>query len=141
MGRKTISRFPSTQSRESVEEGRTYGIDVAMKVIIAGPRDFHDYEVMYQAIRDSGFAIIEVVSGKATGADALGERWALESRVPLKEFPANWVEHGKAAGPIRNGQMADYADALIAVWDGKSNTGNMIKQARAKGLDVYVHTI
>jgi hypothetical protein len=61
----------------------------------------------------------------------------------VKEFPANWVEHGRAAGPIRNGQMADYADALIAVWDGKSKgTGNMINQARENRLPLpRVHMV
>ncbi|HWB02748.1 MAG TPA: DUF2493 domain-containing protein [Verrucomicrobiales bacterium] len=86
-----------------------------MKVIIAGPRDFHDYDTVARAVTDSGFEITEVVSGKAPGVDTLGERWAAEHGKAVKEFPADWQKYGRAAGPIRNAQMADYADALVAV--------------------------
>jgi hypothetical protein len=114
----------------------------AMKVIIMGMRDFHDYAAVVEAIAASGFKITEVVSGCAPGVDALGERWAAENRLPVKQFPANWLKHRKAAGPIRNAQMAKYADALIAIWDGKSRgTGNMIKQAKEHFLRVHVFRV
>jgi hypothetical protein len=54
-------------------------------------------------------------------------------------FPADWKTHGKAAGPIRNRQMAKNAEALIALWDGNSRgTKNMIETATKLGLKVYV---
>lgn len=110
-----------------------------MKVIIAGSRNFNDYQAMIATIHESGFDVTEVVSGKASGADTLGERYALERKIPVKEFPALWDLYGKGAGPIRNGQMADYAEALIAFPIGESRgTRNMIAQAMAKGLKVYV---
>jgi hypothetical protein len=83
--------------------------------------------------------IIEVVSGAARGADIAGERWAEERDIPVKQFKADWDKHGKAAGPIRNAQMADYADCLVAVWDGQSKgTRSMIEYAVQRGLLVYV---
>lgn len=110
-----------------------------MKVIIAGGREFNDYILLLQAIVKSDFTISEVVSGGARGADALGEKFARDIGLPLQRFPADWNKHGKAAGIIRNGEMARYADALIACWDGKSTgTRNMIKQATDCGLKVYV---
>ncbi len=73
------------------------------------------------------------------GADALGERWAKENDIPVKVFPANWDKHGKAAGPIRNKQMAAYGEMLIAFWDGKSSgTGNMISLAEPYNLKYTV---
>lgn len=100
-----------------------------MKTIVAGSRDYHNYahvETMLDYfVKDH--IIAEIVSGGAKGADALGERYANEHNIPLKVFPADWNKHGRAAGPIRNAQMGDYADQLIAVWDGKSKgTKNMI---------------
>lgn len=112
-----------------------------VKVIIAGVRTGVPQQTVLDAVSKSGFAISEVVSGGATGVDAQGETWAQSQNIPVKRFPADWAKHGKAAGPIRNGQMADYAEALIAIWDGQSRgTKNMIEQARKKGLRVYVHS-
>lgn len=111
-----------------------------MKVIIAGGREFNDYEAVKQAIADSNFEITEVISGGATGADALGERYATEFNIKLTIFPADWNMHGRAAGPIRNREMAEYGEALIAFWDGQSRgTKNMIAEAKKNDLEVYVH--
>lgn len=114
-----------------------------MKVIIAGSRSITDPREVAQAIRASGFEITEVVSGGARrGVDRIGERWADLWCIPKKTMPANWKALGKAAGIIRNRQMADYAEGLIAVWDGTSRgTADMIKVATSKGLKVFVHKV
>lgn len=113
-----------------------------MKTVIAGSRGITSRKVVDEAIQASGFTISEVVSGGARGVDRLGEDWAEENKVPVKRFLAKWAEYGKAAGPIRNRHMADYAEALIAIWDGESKgTLNMITQAKCRGLHVYVHVV
>ena len=106
------------------------------KVIIAGSRDFKDYSFLKKIVDklyiNGG---IEIVSGGAEGADSLGELYAAEKGYTLKRFPADWKAHGKAAGPIRNRQMAEYADHLIAFPIGSSKgTYNMIKEAGKLGL-------
>jgi len=113
-----------------------------MRVIIAGGRDFHDYGVLLNAIVECDFNIQTVVSGGAKGVDALGERYAEQADVKLVVYPADWEKNGRAAGPIRNRKMAENADALIALWDGKSRgTKNMIETANKLGLLVYVKRI
>jgi hypothetical protein len=115
-----------------------------MKTIIAGSRTIDTYTAVALAVARSTWAahITEVVSGAAPGVDALGERWAKEHGVPAKRFRADWERDGKAAGPIRNAKMAEYADALIAVWDGESRgTADMVNQAQRRGLKVYVHRV
>lgn len=112
-----------------------------MKTIIAGSRNIYQYLLIVEAIKESGFQITEVVSGCAKGVDELGERWARENSVPLKFFPAQWTEHGRAAGPRRNQQMAEYAEALVAVTNGSKGTADMIAKARARGLKVFVKEI
>lgn len=110
-----------------------------MKVIIAGGRNFGSVELVSEAVALSGFAVTEVVSGGARGVDSAGEEWAAFAGIPVKRFPADWGKHGRAAGPIRNGEMAAYADALVAIWDGQSRgTADMIHAAKLKGLKVYV---
>lgn len=110
-----------------------------MKTIIAGGREIISMGVLNAAIHASKFQISEVVCGGARGADALGKRWAEGQEVPVKMFPADWDTHGKSAGYKRNAEMAEYADALIALWDGESKgTRHMIELARKKGLLVHV---
>lgn len=91
-----------------------------MKVVIAGGRDIVDAAFVFRTIEDFDLDITEVVCGCADGVDSIGEQWALDQGIPVKHFPANWKDHGKAAGPIRNAQMAHYGDALILIWDGQS---------------------
>lgn len=110
-----------------------------MKCIIAGSRTILDYQVVKKAIVDSGWDITEVVSGKAPGVDTLGELWAKNNGIPVKPFPANWEAYYTQAGPIRNRQMAEYADALILVWDGNSSgSRDMLKKAKTQKLKIYV---
>lgn len=112
------------------------------KVIIAGGRDFNDYDLLMKKVNSllrNQYEGIEVVSGGARGADSLGERYAVDSDMSIKEFPADWDKYGKSAGYRRNVDMAEYADALIAFWDGKSKgTKHMIDIATKKGLKVRV---
>lgn len=85
------------------------------------------------------FDISEVVSGHARGVDQMGERWAKEHGIPVRVFPAEWGKYGKSAGPKRNLQMAEYAEAVILLWDGVSRgTRSMREIALAKGLKVFV---
>ena len=110
-----------------------------MKVIIAGSRDIDEIDPIQEAVEDCGFNITEVISGTARGVDKLGEQWAEKNNIPIKQFPAKWDKFGRSAGHKRNAEMAEYAEALIAVWDGVSKgTEGMIKQAEKKGLKVYV---
>lgn len=113
-----------------------------LKTIIAGCRHIASYQEVRKAIEDSGFNITEVVCGEARGVDSLGKKYALTNSIPVKSFPANWNKYGRGAGSIRNRQMAEYAEALIAVWDGYSTgTGNMITNARSLGLKVFIYIV
>lgn len=110
-----------------------------MKVIIAGSRNVNDYSLVVQAVQRSGFTITEVVSGCATGIDRMGEQWAIANNIPIKEMPADWNRHGNSAGPQRNRAMAEYADAAIVVWDGKSRgSRNMIENMIRRKKPYYV---
>lgn len=111
------------------------------KVIVAGGRDFNDYNLLKNKLDYllSNKKDIEIVCGEAKGADSLGKRYAIENNHNIKSFPADWNTYNKSAGYIRNKQMAEYSDALIAFWDGKSKgTNHMINLAKEKGLKVKI---
>ena len=114
------------------------------RVIIAGCRDFDDYALLKERCNDYLCEKMEthnviIVSGHASGADALGERFAEEHGLQCEIHPADWGKYGRSAGPIRNAEMAEVSDALIAFWDGQNpGTRSMIELARKKDLQVSV---
>lgn len=118
-----------------------------MRVIIAGGRDLlPTVEQVEAAVRASGFAVTEVVSGACRGVDVAGERWARTEALDLRTFPAQWRRDDGSvdysAGPKRNGVMAEYADALIAFWDGASSgTGDMVRKMQSLGKPVFVASV
>ena len=110
-----------------------------LATIIAGGRDFSSEPLLTDSLALCSWEVSEVVSGRAAGADKMGEQWAQFNNIPISFFPAKWDQYGKSAGYKRNAQMAEYAQALIAFWDGKSKgTKMMIDLAIRQSLVVQV---
>lgn len=120
----------------------------SFKVIIAGGRDFEDYDLLksncdYYLQNKLKEGNLRIISGCAKGADKLAIKYAFERKLPVDEFPSKWIDDQgqfhRNAGYIRNCDMADNADALIAFWNGESKgTKHMIDIANSKGLAVRV---
>jgi len=108
-----------------------------MKVIIAGGRDFTPTKLHKRLLRVFllTFKVTEVVCGEAKGADTFGKNIALAMNIHVESFPAKWKTFGKAAGYIRNEDMAKYADSLI-VFKGGNGTASMIKLANKYKLNI-----
>jgi len=102
-----------------------------LKCIIAGSRGVTDYNMVVEALSKCEWSdrIVEIVSGTAKGVDQLGERYAEENGLEIAKFPADW-SLGRAAGHIRNKDMAKYADfaIIIMVSGGSAGSKNMIEQ-------------
>ena len=113
-----------------------------MKIIVAGGRDFNNRIALNNVLSN----IISpkedvIICGDARGADILGAEWAAQHQVPIQHHPAKWDEYGKSAGYIRNAEMAEEGDALIAFWDGKSKgTMNMIKAMKLHKKPYWVYS-
>ena len=115
-----------------------------MKVIVAGSRHFtggdaevwiHDRLHEFAAELD----INEVVHGGCRGVDEIAGRWAKSKGIPCRVFRADWGLYGRYAGPRRNGEMAAYADALIAFPHAEGRgTQDMIRQAEQRGLEIVI---
>lgn len=111
------------------------------KVIIAGGRDFNDYELLKEKcdwFLSNKIQLDEpvvIISGGATGADSLGEKYAKENNLILERKPADWDKYGKSAGYRRNKEMVNIADAAIFFWDGQSKgTKHTIDLCKEKGI-------
>jgi len=126
-----------------------------MRVIVAGGRDFKKMDFMFSKldkilfnqgenveIVSGGQVTIDEKTGNKWGADYFGEMYATTYRhCKLTVFKAEWGKYGNFACPLRNKQMAEYSDALIAFWNGKSKgTKNMIEEAKVNGLKVRIIT-
>jgi len=114
-----------------------------MKLIVAGSRSFADREMAFERLDffTAHRQTVTVVCGMATGADLIGKEWALARGHGVIEKPADWERQGRAAGFIRNGEMAMIADALVAFWDGKSRgTKDMIDKMNKMHKPVRVVT-
>lgn len=106
-----------------------------MKLIIAGSRTITLTVDTLKEVLVTGFKLTgaeEIVCGEANGIDTSGKWLAERQGIPLVSFPADWDTHGKSAGPIRNKQMADYADALLLIWDGESKGSANMKENMLK---------
>jgi len=107
-----------------------------MKVAVIGSRGFNNYELIKETL--SSLDITLVVSGGAMGADTLGERYARENGIPTKIFKPDWTK-GRGAGFLRNTDIINEADTVVAFWDGKSKgTLDSIKKAEKQGKKVLI---
>lgn len=115
------------------------GLNQEMKLIIAGSRTVQaSPNEIYALCKHYNLNPTEIVSGTARGMDQCGEAFAKEVKLPVARFPADWDQYGKVAGFKRNSQMAIYADALLLIWDGKSNGSAHMKRAmEGLGKPVY----
>lgn len=114
-----------------------------MKLIIAGSRHLEiPFDELFKIVDKLGLTngLEEIVSGGASGIDRCGENMAEGYEYKLKRFPADWTKYGSSAGPRRNRQMAEYADALLLIWDGKSR-GSANMKARMLGLKKPLYEI
>lgn len=116
-----------------------------MNVIVAGGRKFTDTILMVQEIRKLAMeghieADSTLICGMARGADMAAYCvWRDIFDLPIMKFPADWDAEPRRAGYIRNEKMAQYADVLIAFWDGESRgTKHMIETMHKLGKPVYV---
>jgi hypothetical protein len=110
-----------------------------MKVGIVGSREFKNYELFSDVMKQYLSDISWVVSGGAPGADSLAEKWAKENKKMLTIYPADWLNLGKRAGYVRNTDIVKNSDMIIAFWDGKSKgTKHTIGLAQKMGKECKI---
>ncbi len=101
-------------------------------VLVCGGRKYSDRELVEEVLNayHDQYGIGKIICGDARGADRLAFLWAYRNKVSYAQYIADWDKHGKAAGPIRNGEMIDSEDIdLVIAFPGGKGTDNMCKQA------------
>jgi hypothetical protein len=109
------------------------------RVLVCGGRDYADTDRVWSVLDDLLVRgeLDEIIHGGADGADRLADNWAFARRIPVRMFPADWKQHGTAAGPIRNQQMIDEGKpALVIGFPGGRGTADMVRRARDAGVRV-----
>ena len=108
-----------------------------IKYGVVGSRNFDDYEYMKSILH--WFEASCIISGGAKGADTLAKRYADENDIKCIEFKPNWDKYGKKAGFLRNRQIVDMSDAVVAFWNGTSpGTKHTIRLAEEVGKETFV---
>jgi formate dehydrogenase assembly factor FdhD len=107
-----------------------------MKVLVCGGRDFRDWPGVEATLSHLG-PIDALCHGGASGADTLAGHWASLNGVPCTVYRADWKQHGRAAGPIRNAHMlADFKPDRVVAFTGGRGTADMVAKATVAGVVV-----
>lgn len=119
-----------------------------MRVVISGCRYYSNYDEAKDFIKENLNDVllnknsVIILSGDCKGADALGERFALENNLQIEKYPARWDLYGRAAGPKRNKTMVDNCDRIICFWNGSSKgTQSTINYAKNANKDIRIKYI
>jgi hypothetical protein len=114
-----------------------------MRVLVCGGRNFHDGDMLIEALNEIHAAtpITLVIQGGAAGADRLAGYWAYRRAIECKVYPAQWKRYGnRIAGPIRNQLMLDDGKPdLVVAFPGGSGTADMVRRARTAGVPVRIY--
>lgn len=111
-----------------------------MKTAIVGTRTADDYGALKSIMDNLIPKPTEIISGGASGADDMAERYAKENNLLITIIKPDWKTHGKSAGPIRNLEIVSTCERLVALWNGESRgTKHSIETARNQGKEVFVH--
>ena len=107
----------------------------SMKIAIIGSRDLAVDDIKKYLPEN----ITEIVSGGARGIDSCARKYALEAGIQLTEFLPEYSRYGKGAPLKRNLQIIEYADEVIAFWDGTSRgTKHVIDSCRKQNIKTTV---
>lgn len=112
---------------------------MANSAIICGGRDWSDVGASFAWLDriNATLNLVGVFHGNARGADLIGDAWATQRGVWVHSYPADWRKHGKAAGPMRNAEMAASGANHCLAFPGGRGTADMVRKASAAGLPVY----
>lgn len=109
------------------------------RICVCGGRDYNNKDRVFAVLDNalSVFSEIHIMNGAARGADKLSSEWANQRGISLLEVPADWVQHKRAAGPIRNREMLKHGFDLLIAFPGGNGTADMVKITKTAGIDVY----
>lgn len=118
---------------------------MSIRILITGSRSWDDINYIRSVFSKMNEEVSEdiiLISGACpTGADRLGEIVAAELGWRTELYPADWNQHGRKAGFVRNSQMVDTEPNLVIgfVRNGSKGASMTVNLGKKKGLPVIVH--
>ena len=108
------------------------------RIIVAGSRSFDDYFTLRRILYGHlcGRGDVTIISGHSLGVDRMVEAYAQRMGIPCEVYPADWKKYGKRAGMVRNAEMAEVADELVAMGLDIPVLTQVFLKLREMGLDV-----
>ena len=110
-----------------------------IRLLVCGSRDWTDRDAIRKEILALSPSV--VIEGGARGADRIAKEIAIELKIDVMEYPAEWNKYGKGAGPIRNQQMLDEAHPSLVLafpLPDSKGTWDMIRRAQDAGIEVRI---
>ena len=110
-----------------------------MIVLVCGDREWNDRETIAERLKVLPPNTV-ILEGGCRGVDLLAKEIAINLGLAVREFPANWALHGKAAGPRRNRAMLDEHPNLVLAFHSNlaksKGTKDTINEAKRRGIPV-----
>lgn len=110
------------------------------RVLVCGGRDYASQATAFGVLDmlSEDRCINAIIQGDCpTGADKLARMWCISRNHHFDRYPADWNTHGRSAGPIRNQRMIDEGKPdLVVAFPGGRGTADMVRRARAAGIEV-----
>ena len=109
-----------------------------MKLAVVGSRGIESFDLSPLIPPET----TEIISGGARGIDTAAARYARENGLPLREFLPEYEKYGRRAPLVRNAQIVEACDQVLAIWDGRSGgTMYTVRLAQSMGKPVRLEKI
>ena len=114
-----------------------------VKVGIVGSRSITSSEYVFSVLDFYLARLLKenevvIVSGSAIGIDSLGAQWAELRKLKTEIYLPDYKQYGKSATFLRNQQIIDNSDYLIAITTGSNGTADSIKRAVKKNIPIKI---
>lgn len=108
-----------------------------MNVGVIGSRTFTDYGLLERTLKRIN--ITKIISGYADGADKLADQYAKKFNIPIRNYLPDWSKYGLNAGFIRNTDIVNDSDLIVAFHDGiSSGTADSIEKAKKQKKKILI---
>ncbi len=114
-----------------------------MKIAIVGSRELGNISFAEELERHITLHSCDaIISGGAKGIDSLAAQYARQHELELIEFRPDYAKNGRGATFIRNREIVDNSDMVVAFWNGTSKgTKYTIDYANKKGVKTLIISI
>ena len=105
------------------------------RILVCGGRDYSDVGHVERVLDELASRPFILIHGGALGADKIAADFCKSRGYAVAQVDANWLAHGRAAGPIRNRWMLALNPDLVVAFPGGRGTADMAEAAEMAGIE------